>query len=299
MSKIQEALQRIQSEGGKGPFGGRTTRSGDPVVASIVLERDEFGPDDESAIRKIVVELNKTALRESGLIVPEDNDTQLEDQYREIKRPLIANAFGKRVAQVDNGRAIMVTSALPGEGKTFTSLNLAISMSVERDHSVLLVDADVARPHISDVLGIAEMPGLLDLVEDGQTHPEDYTLPTSIAGLSVLPAGKPRLNATELLSDRHMETLVRAMVDKDPNRLIVFDTPPLLPTTESKVLVELGGQVVFVVRANSTPQGAVAESLRILGDQLAVNLVLNQAAVGQFDGYYRYGYSAVDVRENQ
>jgi len=234
--------------------------------------------------------VDQKALRDAGLISPDYHEQLLADQYRDIKRPLIASAFGKRAVKVEDGNLIMVTSALPGEGKTFTSINLAISIAQEQDVNVLLVDADVAKPHISTVLGVGTMPGLLDILEGAVESPESVVVPTDMEGLSVLPSGMPRLHATELLSGFRMEALIKKLATRIPNRIIVFDTPPLLRTSESKVLASMAGQVVLVVKAEDTPQGAVGEALHVLGEDKAVNLILNQSRKAGSQNEYTYGY---------
>lgn len=298
MSKIQEALQKMQSSRRQSNRPQTVSRNDEISVAMISVRENALADDELEKEHGVVVEINQEALRDAGLIAPDYHEQLLADQYREIKRPLIANIFGKRVARVDDGNIIMVTSALAGEGKTFTSLNLAISISQEQDLTVLLVDADVAKPHVSNVFGVAELPGLLDAAAGDADEVESLIVPTNMEGLSILPAGAPRSNATELLSGSRMEILVQQLATRCPRRMIIFDTPPLLETTEAKVLTSLAGQVVLVVRAQHTPQGAVAEALYVLGEDKAVNLVLNQSrsagSKGQYHYGYGYGYSASD-----
>ena len=184
----------------------------------------------------------------------------------------------------------MVTSALAGEGKTFTSLNLAISIAQEQDLTVLLVDGDVAKPYISEVFGVSEMSGLLDLLQGDSRGPESLVVQTDMKGLSILPAGAPRSDANELLSGSRMENIVQQLVSRFPQRIVIFDTPPLLQTSESKVLASMAGQIVLVVKAESTSQGAVAEALQVLGGEKTVNLILNQSRTAGIENRYEYGY---------
>jgi exopolysaccharide/PEP-CTERM locus tyrosine autokinase len=287
MSKIQEALKRLQSTDRPRDRSESVARVTDRVVdnddtASLSYERPG-----------IVIEVDEEALREEGLIAPGTYEREIADQYRQIKRPLIASAFGKRATQVEDGKTVMVTSASSGEGKTFTSINLALSMAQERDHSILLVDADVAKPHISRIFGVGEELGLLDIVENAEIVPESLVIDTDIDGLSILPAGQPRENAAELLGSNRMEQVVRDLAARFPNRIVLFDTPPLLETSESKVLLELAGQVVVVVRAEHTTHGAVHEALHLIKEEKAINFVLNQTRGKSGQGsYYGYGYGA-------
>jgi len=294
MSKIQDALSKIQ--------GSRTSRQRKPAASSDaedttviarLVERAESGDDIYDANNRIL-HLDQEALRDAGLIAPEYHAELLANQYRDIKRPLIAHAFGKRATLVERGNLIMVSSAISGEGKTFTSINLALSMAQERDHSVLLVDADVAKPHISTMFGAEDEPGLLDVLENGDHDLRSTILPTDEAGLSVLPAGRPRPNASELLASDAMEDVVTQLSSSTTRRIVILDSPPLLQTSEAKVLARLSGQIALVVRAERTPRDMVEAALATIGDEQAVNLILNQAryADNKYQFSYGYGFSA-------
>ena len=249
----------------------------------------------ESTGRHRIVRVDNDALRAAGFLAPEEEERQLVDQYRNIKRPLLAHAFGKRATRIPDGHLVLITSALAGEGKSFTCINLALSLARERDHKVLLVDADVAKPHISRLFGAADEPGLLDLLDDDRpVDHRNFVMPTSVPGLSLLPAGKARHYATELLASNRMEDLMRALGEEDPQRIVVFDSPPVLLTSEARVLTRLVGQVVVVVLAGMTPQQAVLEAVDTIDEGKAVNLILNQARQSATSGYYggSYGYGS-------
>lgn len=237
------------------------------------------------------ISIDFVALRSAGLLPPESDEHQLAQQYRRVKRPLIANAFGKsRSPIVPNSRLIMVASAMAGEGKTFTSLNLALSLSLERDVRVLLVDADVAKPHISRLLGLSEAWGFLDALKSDSIDVKDLVVPTNVQNLSVLAAGTRFPDATELLASGQMESAVAALAADDPRRIVLFDSPPLLQTTESHALAQAAGQVVVVVRAGFTPQPVLLDALKILEGHPAVSLLLNQSMKSASSPYYYYGY---------
>jgi protein-tyrosine kinase len=237
-----------------------------------------------------VVTLNLATLRAEGLLAAEEEQRRVASEYRQIKRPLIATALGKGTTPpIANGRVIMVASALPGEGKTFTSVNLAFNMALEKDTSVLLVDADLPKPQISRVFRVSEEPGLVDCLVDESKDIESFVLPTSVRGLSFLPAGKSSGTATELLASERMERIVADLLKRDPKRIVLFDTSPLLLTTESRALAGVVGQVVIVVRAESTTRRAVLEALEYLGEEKTVGLVLNQSRAEPTHSYYGYG----------
>ncbi|WP_382324561.1 XrtA-associated tyrosine autokinase [Hydrogenophaga sp. UC242_53] len=182
------------------------------------------------------VRLDLAGLTEAGFVTPNAPRAAIADQYRVIKRPLIANATGKGASVVQHGNRIMVTSAMPGEGKSFTAINLAMSIAMELDYTVLLVDADVSRPSIMKTLGLPPGPGLLDLLTNKQMEMSDTLLRTNIDKLSLLPSGTPHPRATELLASDAMTDLIEEMGHRYPDRIIIFDSPPLLLTTESRVL---------------------------------------------------------------
>ena len=195
------------------------------------------------------VEIDIDALAAAGIVSPNAPRSQIADQFRVIKRPLISNAMGKGASVIANGNLIMVTSALAGEGKSFTAINLALSIATELDNTVMLVDADVARPSVLRVLGLPPSPGLLDLVLDESKDMSSVLLRTNIDKLSILPSGTPHERATELLASDAMIKLLENMANRYPDRIIIFDSPPLLLTTEARVLASHMGQVVVVVRA--------------------------------------------------
>ena len=170
---------------------------------------------------------------------------------------------------------IMITSSLPDEGKTFVSINLALSMSLERDISVVLVDADVAKQHVSSLFGVDAEPGLLEAVKDENLDVESLILPTDVPKLSVLPAGKPSDTATELLASLRMESVIWRLGGLlDRKRVVIFDSPPVLLTSESRALAQHMGQIVLAVKAGNTPQHAVLDAINCLGESRNVVLAL-------------------------
>jgi receptor protein-tyrosine kinase len=264
------------------------------AVAAVREERNErmsrasqAGSNEGAALRR--VEINFERLKNSGLITPDSGSSQIAEEFRVIKRPIIRNALGQARARVKNGNLIMVTSALPSEGKTFTSLNLALSIASEVDSTVLLVDGDVAHPSIPGILGAPHGPGLLDLLTRDGLDFADALVKTNIDKLSVLPAGTRHRRSTELLASEQMASLLREMATRYPDRLIIFDSPPLLATTEARVLASNMGQIVMVVAADATSHHAVNQALATIESCEVVLMVLNKASrtdVGTYYGYY-------------
>lgn len=241
------------------------------------------------------VTLDLDALNAAGFVTPDSPRTHIADQYRVIKRPLILNAKGTGPAALNHGNLIMVTSSLVGEGKSFTSINLAMSIAMEVDNTVMLVDADVARPSVLRMLGLPEGPGLLDLLE-GEMEMSDVLLKTNIDKLTILPSGTPHPQATELLASNSMKLLLDDIAHRYSDRIIIFDSPPLLLTTEARVLATLMGQVVMVVQAEKTLQADVQHALSTIKACSHISLMLNKArasadGAGASYGYgYGYGY---------
>lgn len=239
-----------------------------------------------------LITINQNALRSAGLLPPEHQDRQIANQYRQIKRPLVANAVGRGKSRLPNGQLIMVASAMSGEGKTFTSINLAFSMALEKDTRVLLIDADVAKPQISKMFGIAKEKGLLDALASPDLDIERLVLATDVPNLSVLPAGTRTDQATELFASDRMAQATQDMARRDPARVIVFDSTPLLLTTESRALAQIVGQIVIVVRAGQTQQRVLLDALSYLPEESNTSMILNQSVAKGEQGSYYYGYGA-------
>lgn len=260
-----------------------------PVAASPSKSTGPVGktpasPTGEAAVTVKRIELDLARLGVQGIVTPNAPRSRLADQYRVIKRPLIANATAKGASAITHGNLIMVTSALSGEGKSFTSVNLAMSIAAELDHTVMLVDADVARPSVLRMLGQAPGPGLLDILE-GKADVASVLLRTNVDKLTILPSGSPHPKATELLASEAMRALLDDLATRYPDRIIIFDSPPLLLTTEARVLASHMGQIVVVVRADETLQATVHNALSTIETCPLKMVVLNQAR-GDAQGSY-------------
>ena len=244
--------------------------------------------EEESQAVSRRVELDLDALAASGILTPSSPRNVIGDQYRVIKRPLIQNATGKGAVPLNDANLIMVTSALSGEGKSFTAVNLAMSIAAELDHTVMLVDADVARPSVLRMLGLPPGPGLLDLLE-GRAEMSNVLLRTNVDKLTILPSGSPHPRATELLASEAMRQLLADMATRYQDRIIIFDSPPLLLTTESRVLASHMGQIVVVVHAGKTLQSDVTHALSTI-ESCPVRMMLLNKAASNVHGNYGYGY---------
>ncbi len=237
------------------------------------------------------IDLDLAKMRQMGLVTAAGGRTNLLEEFRVIKRPLLKRAFGERSKGEMPPNLIMVTSSLPGEGKTYCAINLAMSIAMELDHTVLLVDADVARPSVLRTLDQPAQPGLMDILVDDKLDLGDVILRTNVDTLSILPAGTSTPRATELLASSTMNGILHELANRYPDRVIVFDSPPLLLTSESRVLASHMGQIVVVVEAQTTTQHAVKEALHKLDGIKNINIIYNKTRdIPGIEETYDYHY---------
>lgn len=251
-------------------------------------------PEPPSPVKEFVPDLKMSIDRESlqrqGLLPREEHERMIAQQFRRIKRPILNTAFGLGVPESDNANVIMVASALPKSGKTFCSVNLAASIARERDTGTVLIDADVLKPNISNALGLAHHKGLIDYLLDRNIRMEDVLVGTDLYDVIVMPAGSHHDEATELLASRRMEEFISLLSQRFANRAVVFDTPPLLVTSEANVLAEHMGQIVMVIEAGVSTQDSVVQALKSLNRSKPVNAILNKARDLGFGEYHGSSY---------
>ena len=289
MSKIQEALKKLQKNG-LGPANGKPSSGGGRRLPETVIP---IARRKKVEIAGAKFHLDEQELIRGGLLAPLDQAIPVGDEFRRIKRPLIENALQKGIAQDEYMNLILVTSPMPGAGKTFCSMNLAASISLERDLNVLLVDADVAKPHISTAFELRDRPGLLDILADETLSIEDILVRTDLNDIQVLPAGTEHSQSTELLASERMEHVMHELARRYDDRIIIMDSPPLLITSEAQALSKQAGQIALVVESGRTTNQEIQETLEILDRDKAINLILNKSVYSQKGGYYGgyYGYS--------
>ncbi len=273
------------------------TAAAGPVPANAPIAAPQADPAPLSSDPKNeqrvsdTIDIDLSRLGTLGYLVPDQPRSQLADEFRVIKRPLLTNVQGKSAAPVKRPNLIMVTSSLPGEGKTFVSVNLALSIALELDTRVLLIEADSSRPATMARLGIPAGRGLLDLLATPELPMSDVLLRTNIDRLSILPVGTLSGQATELLASTAMQRLLTELSERYADRVVVFDAPPLLPTPEARALAEQMGQIVMVVEAGRTAQGTVGQALDMLEKCPVVMTVLNKSRgvnAGSNFSYYAY-----------
>lgn len=258
---------------------------------AVKEERTEPSLSEDTADGPNVQKIDFGRLQAAGFISPTVPDSRLLSEFRVIKRPLIRNALDKSVAPLKNGNLIMVTSSLPGEGKSFVSINLALSIAMEVDSTVLLVDADVVAPSVPRFLGINPAKGLMDVLTEPGLNFGDVLIKTNINKLTLVQAGTPHSAASELLASDAMARLLDEIANRYSDRIVIFDSPPLLETTESRDLASHMGQLVVVVEADRTTHATLGAALSTVDSCPVVMTLLNKASQSEVGSYYgNYGY---------
>jgi exopolysaccharide/PEP-CTERM locus tyrosine autokinase len=283
VSRVEEALKKLQGRGtlprGSASPAEVVERSAVPVARKkVAIEGEKFHVSEEDLMR-------------GGLLAPLENAVHVANEFRRIKRPLIANATRTGADAALHQNVIMIASGLPGAGKTFCAVNLAMSLSLERELNVVLVDADVAKPHISRAFGLEQTPGLIELLLGERTSVAEVLVRTDLNDIQVLPAGRRNSQATELLASERMSAIVRELATRYSDRVVVLDSPPLLLTSEAQALAGQVGQIVLVVEAGKTTQQALQRTLETVDRNKAVNVVLNKVGhwASRYHGEYGYG----------
>ena len=287
--RLAQALERTQ------PLEARP-----PVVAAAIatpgraaapaLPSHELRAAAQGGARSKVVQIDLEALAAAGFVTPQAQRSQIADEFRVLKRPIIRNARERIGARAERANLIMVTSAIPAEGKSFIALNLAMSIALEVDSHALLIDADVANPSLMHMTHLPPASkGLLDLLTNGDTKLHDVLLRTNVEKLTLLPSGTSHGRATEMLASETMAALLEDMASRYPDRILVFDSPPLLATTEARALAS---HILMVVEADRTTQTLVKHALETIESCPVVMMVLNKAPRPEVGSYYGHHYYA-------
>ena len=212
------------------------------------------------------------------------------EQYRKLRARILART------KQDFQNTIMVTSADVGEGKSITSVNFAVALAREIDHTVLLVDADMRKPSIHKYLGIKTDRGLSDYLS-GQVELSDVLINTGLGRLVLLPAGNACSNPAELLSSNRMKELVKEMKHRYADRYIVIDTPPVLVSADAISMSNHVDGVIFVVQAAKTSEKTVKKAINLLKGATMLGIVYNNVPdyLGKnLNPYYYHQYHRDD-----
>jgi exopolysaccharide/PEP-CTERM locus tyrosine autokinase len=303
MSIIERALLKAQQARPATPESVAAAPAAEPVVAEAAAPLAAEGrlrlPPDVNGLTardiKRIVEIDVAQLRTSGHMPPEHAQRQTDEEMRRIKWPLLSALAGRSGAAPARNNVVLVTSAEPSEGKSYTALNLAISMVRDREIRVILVDGDVAQPGITPKLGLEGAEGLNDVLEDPAMDINQVIYRTTVDGLFFVPAGKWNERSPELIAGSRMPQIVQELGDRVGNGVVILDSPPLLATNEAQVATQYVGHVLMVVRADRTEQRAVLDALALIDKSVQVSAVLNgveASLLSRYYGQYYYGYGA-------
>lgn len=259
----------------------------EPVAVTSVTETAE------PAQYKASIELDLSELEKKNFVSLSSERRLINEEYRVIKRKLINNAFGALSSTLKHPNLILVTSSRPGEGKTFSAINLALSIALEQDKTVLLVDSDVLRPSVSKSLNIKYDIGLTDYLLSDEIRVSDIMLSTNVERLKIITAGRPHHLSTELLASERMLMLANEFASRYPDRIVIFDAPPLLGVNETAVMASMCGQAVVVLEENRTKIAEIEQAVTLLPKDIATGFLINKAHRNQGKGYgYGYYYGA-------
>lgn len=272
--------------------------------SAAVLERPEAtaAPDPAPLPRGYVADaaasllqgpasVDAVSLERAGMVDWSRTRTRISEEFRLVQRQIIRSAFGPG-AEPGFSNLLLVTSARPGEGKSFMSTNLAGSIARQGDHHVLLVDADSKRDSICYNLGLAQARGLLDLAANPKLDPAPLIVKTPIERLSILPVGRERERSAELFSTKEMTRLIQSLGRRYADRLLILDAPPCLSTSDPAVLAQVVGQILFVVEADRTQRDEIEASLDLIQACPTITMVLNKQQIssrytfGAYSSYY-------------
>lgn len=280
MNVIDNIMDKLKSD--------NTAPSSKPVVLPIGVSTKKEVSQANGSSEPVHIDLDR--LKAAGIVTPDSMASVTSEQIRHIKRPLLNMALRKNAATPENSNLIMVTSARPDEGKTFFAANLAMSIAMERDYTVLLVDGDAFNTSLSHLFNIETNAGLNDCLIKPDVHIDDVLIKTDIPRLSFLPSGRHHLHVTELMASENMKRIMRELCQRYHDRIIIFDSPPILSTSLTSVLASYMGQIVVIVEEGETLQEDLNEALALLDTKKSsVGLVMNKSRKAVTSDYYYRG----------
>jgi protein-tyrosine kinase len=264
---------------------GSTQAAAGSTVPAPVAE-----PARPSARRSRNLEIDLKRLAARGHLVPGRGTDTMSEQYQQIKRRLLSNINNPEGGFDAPPNLIMITSSVPNEGKTFTSVNLALSLAMELERTVLAVDTDVIKQDMTRTFGASGRPGLFDYLSRDDITLPDVICNTNVPKLSLVPAGTERTTITERLASDAMRRLTLELAQRYSDRIVLFDCPPVLATTGATALAPYIGQIVVVVEAGRTTHDTLRHALQMLDHVSITGLILNKVKETMTDGYQYYGY---------
>ena len=293
MTTIEKALaKQKEAEKSKQASSASPILPVDSSFKKVITSKKNNAQEPSNSINNKKIMINGERLTERGFIYGSDSAHHIQEEFRHIKRKLLNNAFGPAAKTLKNSNLIMVSSSNPNEGKTFISINLALSIALEQDKTVLLIDADVLRPSLHRELEFKSKNGLIEYLLTEVDSLSNVIYNTNIPNLKIIPAGKAHHLTNELLASVRMKQLAEELAARYPDRLVIFDCPPILGVTETPLLSDIVGQVVVVVEESKTKINDVKLAVSHLNQDIAIGCVMNKTIRSKKDayGYYGYGY---------
>tara|TARA_B100000953_G_scaffold299551_1_gene299794 strand:- start:373 stop:1269 length:897 start_codon:yes stop_codon:yes gene_type:complete len=292
MSTIEKALAKNRSDKSIETSGENDVKVADTHETQAELNAKDV-PSEE--IRKSEGEpdivLDMEYLSQKGMVDHSAERRIINEEFRTIKRKVISNVFGPLAKTLERSNIVMVTSSKPGEGKTFSAVNLALSIASEQDKTVLLVDADVLRPNVMKTLGLKNKEGLIEYLLGEKSSVADVMKSTNIPNLKIIGAGKPHRLSNELLASEIMQKTIDEFSTRYKDRIVIIDTPPLLGINETSVLANLAGQALLVCEEGKSKLHDIKNAVAHLDPNMAIGIVVNKSLSNdQSPGYYGYYY---------
>lgn len=312
MNSIEKALQKQQkeAEAQNKNQGVQSPIANEPVQAESSIEKAQAQtipeqtaqeqvtsqkvtraktPVSDGIVSNTQIEIDLDMLAKKGFVSTDSNRQVINEEYRVIKRKLLDNAFGPLSKSLINSNVIMVTSSRQGEGKTFTAINLALSIALEQDKTVLLVDADVLRPNVMRTLELKNEQGLMEYLLGDKENISEVMCRTNLDNLRIISAGKSHHLSAELLASERMFDAVEEFANRYPDRIVIVDTPPLLGINETAILANLAGQALVVTEEFKTKLFDVENAVKHLNPEMAIGFVVNKTEQVNLEGG-GYGY---------
>ena len=303
MNSIEKALQKQQkdAEAQSKVEVSQSQATTEPLASEGSIEKlqaQEVGSSNtirtkpiksDGIVSNTKIEIDLEMLAKKGFVSTNSDRQIINEEYRVIKRKLLDNAFGPLSKSLNNSNVIMVTSSRQGEGKTFTAINLALSIALEQDKTVLLVDADVLRPNIMKTLELKNEQGLMEYLLGDKENIAEVMCRTNLDNLRIISAGKSHHLSAELLASERMFDAVEEFANRYPDRIVIVDTPPLLGINETAILANLAGQALVVTEEFRTKLVDVENAVKHLNPEMAIGFVVNKTEQVNLEGG-GYGY---------
>lgn len=262
MERIKQALEKARQE--------RQKVGGTPGMSSSTGAADVSAAVTYTHTR--TVDVAKNVMQERRIISGSEQNA-FTDAYKMLRTQVLQRLREK------GWNSLAITSPGVNEGKTLTAINLAISLAMEVNYTVLLVDADLRHPSVHSYFGVAAEYGLSDYLTDEKPLSELLVHPAGIPGFVILPGGKPLTNSAEMLNSPKMVRLVEELKTRYPSRIVLFDLPPLLSAADTLAFSPYVDAALLVIEEGKTQADEVKRAIGLLEATNVIGTVLNKSWV--------------------